>query len=170
MTEAAKMVGGVDDALVDPTSTATMPTSAEVRARDAQLPLRRGVFPRPFAITSLPIRDISMQSVEGEPGDFKLYQVRRRRRGKDDRRMVGGSRLWRRMVLAGSCRRIARQGEIRSVTARPDGRADRTRTPPPRASTSRSLVTALVLHLQGVWRFQCLSSCAPPGQDAMRLT
>jgi hypothetical protein len=95
MTEAAKMVGGVDDALVDPTSTAAMPTSAEVRARDAQLPLRRGVFPRPFAITSLPIRDISMQSVEGEPGDFKLYQVRRRRRGKDDRRMVGGSRPWR---------------------------------------------------------------------------
>lgn len=49
-------------------------TSADVRDYDARLPLRRGVFPRPFAYSSLPIRDISMQSVENAPGDFALYQ------------------------------------------------------------------------------------------------
>jgi len=38
-----------------------------------QLPLVRGVFPRPYAITSLPFRDITMQNVEGE-GDFEHYQ------------------------------------------------------------------------------------------------
>ena len=63
-----------DDPLVDAASSAPLPSSAEVRARDAKLPLRRGVFPRPYAVTKLPIRDISMQSVEGAPGDFRLYQ------------------------------------------------------------------------------------------------
>eukprot|EP00595_Chromulina_sp_UTEXLB2642_P000525 CAMPEP_0196762952 /NCGR_PEP_ID=MMETSP1095-20130614/3118_1 /TAXON_ID=96789 ORGANISM="Chromulina nebulosa, Strain UTEXLB2642" /NCGR_SAMPLE_ID=MMETSP1095 /ASSEMBLY_ACC=CAM_ASM_000446 /LENGTH=468 /DNA_ID=CAMNT_0042115119 /DNA_START=414 /DNA_END=1816 /DNA_ORIENTATION=+ len=36
-------------------------------------PLKRGVFPRPIAITTLPHRDISMQNVVGE-GDFDHYQ------------------------------------------------------------------------------------------------
>jgi len=47
--------------------------SSAVRAYDMQLPLVRGVFPRPYAITSLPFRDITMQNVEGE-GDFEHYQ------------------------------------------------------------------------------------------------
>lgn len=38
-----------------------------------KLPLRRGVFPRPYAYTSLPHRDITMQNVEGE-GDFDHFQ------------------------------------------------------------------------------------------------
>ena len=50
--------------------------SDEVRAFDAALPLVRDVFPRPYAISSLPMRDISMQSVLGERGDFSLYQGR----------------------------------------------------------------------------------------------
>jgi hypothetical protein len=45
----------------------------DVRNFDKQLPLKRGVFPRPFAISSLPCRDITMQNVVGE-GDFDHYQ------------------------------------------------------------------------------------------------
>ena len=45
----------------------------DVRSFDKQLPLVRGVFPRPFAITALPCRDITMQNVPGE-GDFDHYQ------------------------------------------------------------------------------------------------
>merc|ERR1719235_1534485 len=37
-------------------------------------PLNRGVFPSPYAIEELPIRDISMQSVQGAAGDFSHYQ------------------------------------------------------------------------------------------------
>jgi hypothetical protein len=37
-------------------------------------PLTRGVFPSPYALEDLPVRDISMQSVEGQPGDFSHYQ------------------------------------------------------------------------------------------------
>ncbi|KAJ1447735.1 hypothetical protein M885DRAFT_471666 [Pelagophyceae sp. CCMP2097] len=44
------------------------------RRIDGAVPLVRGVFPRPYAITQLPHRDISMQSVEGARGDFRLYQ------------------------------------------------------------------------------------------------
>lgn len=69
---------------------------AALRAFNAALPLERGIFPRPFAYSSLPARDISMQSVEGVRSDFSLYQ--------------------------------------------------------------------------GVWRLQPLTSCAPDGTDAMRLT
>ena len=35
--------------------------------------LQRGIFPRPYALTSLPHRDITMQNIEGE-GDFEHYQ------------------------------------------------------------------------------------------------
>lgn len=44
-----------------------------VREFDKALALKRDVFPRPYAITSLPHRDITMQNVEGE-GDFDHYQ------------------------------------------------------------------------------------------------
>jgi len=44
-----------------------------VRAFDKTLPLTRNIFPRPYAITSLPHRDITMQNVLGE-GDFEHYQ------------------------------------------------------------------------------------------------
>jgi hypothetical protein len=37
------------------------------------IPLRRGVFPRPYAYTSLPHRDLTMQNVAGD-GDFLHYQ------------------------------------------------------------------------------------------------
>jgi len=47
-------------------------------ASTADIPLVRGVFPRPFAISHLPHRDLTMQSVEsgrfGFGGDFSIYQ------------------------------------------------------------------------------------------------
>ena len=36
--------------------------------------LTRYRFPRPFAVSRLPSRDISMQSIEGDDGEFRLYQ------------------------------------------------------------------------------------------------
>ena len=39
------------------------------------VPLERGVFPRPISIPSLPSRDITMQNVVNE-GDFEHYQVK----------------------------------------------------------------------------------------------
>ncbi|KAL9178517.1 hypothetical protein ACHAXT_001855 [Thalassiosira profunda] len=36
--------------------------------------LARYVFPRPFALSSLPHKDISMQSVEDDDGEFRMYQ------------------------------------------------------------------------------------------------
>ena len=39
-----------------------------------EIPLQRYKFPRPFAVSSLPTRDISMQSVVGDDGEFRLYQ------------------------------------------------------------------------------------------------
>ena len=36
-------------------------------------PLKRGIFPRPYALTKLPFRDITMQNVMGA-GDFEHYQ------------------------------------------------------------------------------------------------
>jgi len=45
------------------------------RARDSRKrELERYIFPRPFALSSLPVRDISMQSVEGDDGEFRMYQ------------------------------------------------------------------------------------------------
>lgn len=61
-----------------------------------KIPLQRYRFPRPFAISSLPTKDISMQSIDNDDGEFRIYQ--------------------------------------------------------------------------GVWRMQPLPGCAPPGQEAMRLT
>ena len=54
-------------------STINGASSADVRAIGKTLPLRRGVFPRPYSLTRLPHRDITMQNVLGE-GDFEHYQ------------------------------------------------------------------------------------------------
>ena len=45
------------------------------RARDAaRVKLQRYCFPRPFALSRLPTRDISMQSIANDDGEFRLYQ------------------------------------------------------------------------------------------------
>ncbi len=49
--------------------------SREERAKEyPRTKLKRYRFPRPFAVSNLPTRDISMQSVENDNGDFRLYQ------------------------------------------------------------------------------------------------
>ncbi|KAL7552847.1 hypothetical protein ACHAWF_016093 [Thalassiosira exigua] len=49
--------------------------SRSERAREsAGRELARHVFPRPFALSSLPHKDISMQSVEDDDGEFRMYQ------------------------------------------------------------------------------------------------
>jgi len=40
----------------------------------AKIPLQRYRFPRPFAVSKLPTKDISMQSVENDNGEFRMYQ------------------------------------------------------------------------------------------------
>eukprot|EP00468_Gymnochlora_sp_CCMP2014_P006346 CAMPEP_0167749066 /NCGR_PEP_ID=MMETSP0110_2-20121227/5192_1 /TAXON_ID=629695 /ORGANISM="Gymnochlora sp., Strain CCMP2014" /LENGTH=280 /DNA_ID=CAMNT_0007634161 /DNA_START=303 /DNA_END=1145 /DNA_ORIENTATION=+ len=62
-----------DDQIAGYVADITTP-SAEVRDIGQKLPLERGVFPRPYALTSLPHRDITMQNVKGTPGDFEHYQ------------------------------------------------------------------------------------------------
>jgi len=47
----------------------------ESRAKEERgLPLKRYHFPRPFAVCRLPHKDISMQSVVKDSGDFRMYQ------------------------------------------------------------------------------------------------
>jgi hypothetical protein len=49
--------------------------SRKERAKDyAKVKLERYRFPRPFAISKLPTRDITMQSVETDDGEFRMYQ------------------------------------------------------------------------------------------------
>jgi hypothetical protein len=49
--------------------------SRDQRARaSVRKPLRRYRFPRPFALSSLPTRDISMQNIENDDGEFRMYQ------------------------------------------------------------------------------------------------
>lgn len=49
--------------------------SREVRAREyPTIKLKRYRFPRPFAVSDLPTRDISMQSIAEDDGEFRLYQ------------------------------------------------------------------------------------------------
>ena len=49
--------------------------SRDARARDQQnVKLQRYRFPRPFALSSLPTRDISMQSIQNDDGEFRMYQ------------------------------------------------------------------------------------------------
>ena len=49
--------------------------SRDTRAREnAKIKLQRYRFPRPFALSSLPTKDISMQSVVDDDGEFRLYQ------------------------------------------------------------------------------------------------
>lgn len=49
--------------------------SRNKRAKEMKnVPLLRYRFPRPFAVSSLPTKDISMQSVVDDDGEFRLYQ------------------------------------------------------------------------------------------------
>jgi hypothetical protein len=49
--------------------------SREARAKEfPKIKLTRYRFPRPFAVSSLPTRDISMQSIVNDDGEFRLYQ------------------------------------------------------------------------------------------------
>ena len=48
--------------------------SAAVREFGSTLPLTRDVFPRPYCISSLPHRDVTMADVAGAEGDFRHYQ------------------------------------------------------------------------------------------------
>jgi hypothetical protein len=52
-----------------------MGKSREARAKEyPKTKLKRYRFPRPFALSSLPTRDISMQSISDDDGEFRLYQ------------------------------------------------------------------------------------------------
>jgi len=49
--------------------------SRSVRVRESKgRELTRYAFPRPFALSSLPVKDISMQSIENDDGEFRMYQ------------------------------------------------------------------------------------------------
>ena len=49
--------------------------SRSTRVRESKgRALTRYVFPRPFALSSLPHKDISMQSIEKDDGEFRMYQ------------------------------------------------------------------------------------------------
>lgn len=49
--------------------------SRDARAKEyTQMKLERYKFPRPFAISSLPTKDISMQNIPTDDGEFRLYQ------------------------------------------------------------------------------------------------
>jgi hypothetical protein len=49
--------------------------SREERAREyPKIKLKRYRFPRPFAVSNLPTKDISMQSIANDDGEFRLYQ------------------------------------------------------------------------------------------------
>jgi hypothetical protein len=49
--------------------------SRETRAKEyPKIKLKRYRFPRPFAVSNLPTRDISMQSIDNDDGEFRLYQ------------------------------------------------------------------------------------------------
>jgi Polyketide cyclase / dehydrase and lipid transport len=49
-------------------------TRKERMIQYGQTPLTRYKFPRPFALSSLPTRDISMQSIDRDDGEFRMYQ------------------------------------------------------------------------------------------------
>lgn len=49
--------------------------SRDTRAKEnAKIKLQRYRFPRPFALSSLPTKDISMQSIVDDDGEFRMYQ------------------------------------------------------------------------------------------------
>ncbi len=49
--------------------------SRDTRAKEnSKMKLRRYRFPRPFALSSLPTKDISMQSIVDDDGEFRMYQ------------------------------------------------------------------------------------------------
>lgn len=68
----AELVEGGSEGLEDPTMDPVAAT--DIAKSKASQPLRRGIFPRPYAISHLQHRDLSMQSAEGFRGDFDLYQ------------------------------------------------------------------------------------------------
>ena len=51
-----------------------MPKFAHHGGEDKGRKLERYVFPIPFTVSSLPHKDISMQSIEEDDGEFRLYQ------------------------------------------------------------------------------------------------
>ncbi len=63
-----------DTAAAAAAAPATPPRDSRKQRRlDSRLPLRRDIFPRPYSLSSLAHRDITMQGVEGV-GDFEWYQ------------------------------------------------------------------------------------------------
>jgi len=49
--------------------------SREERAQEyPKIKLKRYRFPRPFCVSKLPTKDISMQSIENDDGEFRMYQ------------------------------------------------------------------------------------------------
>jgi hypothetical protein len=49
--------------------------SRDERAKEyPKIKLKRYRFPRPFALSNLPTKDISMQSIPDDDGEFRLYQ------------------------------------------------------------------------------------------------
>ena len=54
----------------------TIETLSELQPQQKpeQTKLVRYKFPRPFAVSNLPTRDISMQSIENDDGEFRMYQ------------------------------------------------------------------------------------------------
>lgn len=49
--------------------------SRQERAKEnRKIPLQRFKFPRPFSVSRLPTKDISMQSIEDDDGEFRMYQ------------------------------------------------------------------------------------------------
>eukprot|EP00978_Attheya_sp_CCMP212_P012043 scaffold29883_cov48-Attheya_sp.AAC.2 len=49
--------------------------SREARAKESKrIQLKRYRFPRPFALSRLPTKDISMQSIANDDGEFRMYQ------------------------------------------------------------------------------------------------
>ena len=49
-------------------------TRDERAKENAKMKLQRYRFPRPFALSTLPTKDISMQSIENDDGEFRMYQ------------------------------------------------------------------------------------------------
>ena len=115
--------------------------SKAVREYDMALPLRRGIFPRPFSYTTLPHRDITMQNVLGE-GDFEHYQV------------------------INSLRKI----NIKNNNKRNQLPTDPFHLAPlAYVSSAHRLYPDLPHHYQGVWRMQSLPNCNPNGEGTWSL-
>ena len=140
----------------------------QVREFDAALPLVRDVFPRPYALSRLPMRDISMQSVQGEQRCVPP--------------LVPTEQQARRSVACHAEGRVHLTLANHHVSAHPLSWCEWLPHRSP-LTPHRSPLTAHPSLLnppssnpsdfslyQGVWRMQPLPGCAPEGGDAMRLT